>query len=568
MLKNMAVKTKILLLSVLLVVVICIVAAVGVFFNAQSKQSLDDMYNFNLMTTQYLNDANNHLRAIDVNIPYLLLSDKSLDASVLRNDILGRLDGIKDDVDKLKEIDKGENAQKTIAELEKHLETVKSNVKATENLGDTPEDRVKLFEDLSSVRIIAGDLAALTPDNVSQGKVLFENNNAQYDRSLMVFAVIVIGGLLFGVSSAIVIAGNISSPLSSAITSLNAVANGDLTNTMPQELVERKDEVGDVVQALNKMQISLRGIMKDVSAEAQKSTEMANQVQELLKSLNADTQDMSAITEEMAAGMEQTAASTVNMQTLTDKLQKEVQISSEKAGESEGYTEEINQRAANLQAKAKDSGKKADEVYNKTKVSLEKAIESAKVVSNINVLTGDITDIAEQTNLLALNAAIEAARAGEHGRGFAVVADEVRKLAEQSQGTAEKIQTLTGQVISSVENLSQGAFDILQFIDTTVTADYDVMYDTASQYQKDAEYVNRFAVETSDTSRELINAVETMNQAMDEIAKATHEGAVGNTKIAETVAIMADKFQEILTKMDESEEGSKRLAEQVAKFKV
>ena len=564
----MAVKSKILVLSVLLIAVICIVAAVGVFFNAKAKQSLDDMYNFNLMATQYLNDANNHLRAIDVNIPYVLLSGDLIDVKVLRDDILSRLDSIGGDVEKLKAIDKGEKAQKIIAELDNHLATVKSNVKATETLGNTPEDKVKLFENLSSVRVIAGDLAALTPDNVSQGKVLFETNNEQYDRSIIIFAVIIVIGLVFGIGSAIIIAGNIASPLASAITSLNAVADGDLTKTMPEDLANRRDEVGNVVQALHKMQVSLRGIIKEVTEEANKSTQMAEQVQELLKSLNSDTQDMSAITEEMAAGMEETAASTVNMQTLSDKLQSEVQNSSKKAGESEGYTEEINQRATNLQAKAKDSGQKAKEVYSKTKDSLEKAIESAKVVSNINVLTGDITDIAEQTNLLALNAAIEAARAGEHGRGFAVVADEVRKLAEQSQGTAEKIQTLTSQVISSVENLSQGAFDILQFIDGTVNADYTAMYETASQYQKDAEYVNRFAVETNETSQELINAVETMNQAMDEIAKATHEGAVGNTKIAETVAIMADKFQEILAKMDESEEGSKRLQEQVSKFKV
>ena len=101
-----------------------------------------------------------------------------------------------------------------------------------------------------------------------------------------------------------------------------------------------------------------------------------------------------------------------------------------------------------------------------------------------------------------------------------------------------------------------------------MNADYKAMGTTAEQYQKDAEYLNRFAVETTQSSRELINAVETMNQAMDEIAKATHEGAVGNTKIAETVTIMAEKYQEILTKMNESEEGAQRLQQQVAKFKV
>ena len=569
MLENMAVKTKILLLSMLMLVIIAVVAAVGIFFNAKAKQSIDDMYSYNLMATQYLNDANNHLRVISVNVPYLLLSGKSsLDPTVLQNDILGRLDSIKGDADKLKEITRGEKSQKTVEDLHKHIDEVKSKIKETSNLGDTPAERIKLFENLSSVNIIASDLAALTPDNVAQGKMLFETNNEYYNHSLKIFAVIIVLGLIFAITAALVIANNIGAPLALAVQSLNTVADGDLTKPLPEELTHRRDEVGAVAAALYKMQTSLRGIIKNVGEQAEKSNEMVGRVQELLKSLNSDTQDMSAVTQEMAAGMEETAASTVNMQTLSDKLREDIRQSADRAAQSESYTEEINQRAQGLRNKTGVSVKKAEEIYTNTKNSLEKAIDSAKVVGNINVLTGDITDIAEQTNLLALNAAIEAARAGEHGRGFAVVADEVRKLAEQSHGTAEKIQGLTSQVISAVENLSQGAFDILQFIDSTVNADYEAMGKTAADYQKDAEYLNRFAVETNRASRDLINAVETMNQAMDEITKATHEGAVGNTKIAETVTVMADKYQEILQQMNESEEGAKRLSEEVAKFKV
>ena len=72
MMENLSVRTKILVLSVIMLVITCIVAGVGIFSNQKSKQSLDDMYNYNLMTTQYLNDANNQLRSIDVDVAYLL----------------------------------------------------------------------------------------------------------------------------------------------------------------------------------------------------------------------------------------------------------------------------------------------------------------------------------------------------------------------------------------------------------------------------------------------------------------------------------------------------------------
>ena len=105
--ENLSVRTKILLLSAIMLIITCVVAAVGIYSNHKSKQSLDDMYNYNLMTTQYLNDANNHLRGIDVDVAYLLQQDFSADSrKIILADISGRLDSIKGDIEKVKEIDK------------------------------------------------------------------------------------------------------------------------------------------------------------------------------------------------------------------------------------------------------------------------------------------------------------------------------------------------------------------------------------------------------------------------------------------------------------------------------
>ena len=130
MLENMAVKTKILLLSVLMIAIICIVAAVGIFFNAKAQDALDNMYNSNLMATQYLNDANGHLRVIDVNVPYILLTgSNSLDPKLLQEDILSRLDSISGDIDKVKEISHSEKSLEIIARLEQHINEVRAKVK-------------------------------------------------------------------------------------------------------------------------------------------------------------------------------------------------------------------------------------------------------------------------------------------------------------------------------------------------------------------------------------------------------------------------------------------------------
>lgn len=569
MLENLSVRIKILLLTAVMLFIIVIIAGVGIYYNSQSKEAVDDLYSSNLMTTQYLNDANNQLRTLDVDVAYLLLKNYSPEEKkILVADMDGALAAIEGDIAKVKEIDKSERAQKAIGQLEASLGEVKGKVKSVESLGNSQEERIKAFEALSSVGVISGEMSVLTPDNVFQGKLLFGANNDAYNRSIKIFLAIIVLGLALGTGIALYIAKDIVNPLKRTVMRLNNVAEGDLTQEIPHELTRRQDEIGQVVQAVAIMQESLRKVLKDVQQESESNAEMVEEIQQLIASLNDSAQDMSAVTEEMAAGMEETAASTVSLQNISDHLSEKIHATGKAAADSETYTVEVAKRAESLKSSMAKSSAEAEHIYTQTKSSLEEAIESAKVVENINSLTQDITAIAEQTNLLALNAAIEAARAGEYGRGFAVVADEVRKLAEQSHDTAEKIQNLTGKVTGSVQNLSDGAFELLNFVEEKVSKDYDLINETAERYQEDAGYLNDFAKQSNQGAQNLIESVEVMNQSMEEIAKATHEGAVGNTTVAEKVTDVAEKANDILEKINVSMEGAENLKKQVAQFKV
>ena len=562
-LKDYSVKTKVAILSVFLLLTVALVAVVGIYSSHSAKQALDEMYHHNLMTTQYLNDANNRLRSINVNVSYIVQQNFTQEnRQILLDDIAGNLAGIRHDVEEIQKMEQSDRTKEALSALDKDLDAADAAVKAVSTLGTAPEDKAEAYNQLSSLTAIGANMQVLTPDNVFQGKQLFEANNIQYARTLKIFAAIILISLILGILMSRIISNNISAPLNTSIDHLNAVATGDLNREIPAALSNRADEIGVVVKALMKMQ----GFMKQVHEEAEKTDAVVGELEAMINAMNNETQDMSAVTEEMSAGMEETAASTASMQQVSGHLSEEIQHTVQEMKKSEAYTCEIAARATELKAKMEQSQEASNRVYGSTKTSVEDAIEAAKVVQEIETLTQAITDVAEQTNLLALNASIEAARAGEQGRGFAVVAGEVGKLAEQSQETAERIKSLTGQVMSAMEALSKGAFDLLHFIDEDIRKDYEQMDETAVQYKEDAEFFHRTAKGSTKSSEELLSSVRNMNQSMDEIGRATHESADGNTRIAENIVGMAERYADILEKVQGFKEGTERLKNLVTAF--
>ena len=318
---QLSVRVKILLLAAIMLVITCLVAAVGFYSNRQAKQSIDDMYHYNLMTTQYLTNANNQLMGLNEDIAYVLIQDYApADRKLLLDEMSGRVSSIQDNVAKIKEIDHSPRAQETIALLEKDLSTFAEQIKACDNLQNTPEDKIQLLNHLSGARSMGARLSRLTPDNVLQGKLLFQENEATYERTIKIFMGIILFGLLMGIVVAAVIVGNIATLLQESVHQLNAVADGDFTKEIPQELAERKDEVGIMVQALQKMQKSLRQILSEVRQESEQNVAMAEDVHELVQSLDHSTQDMSYVMELVVRNMEKTAAATADAQQQINSL--------------------------------------------------------------------------------------------------------------------------------------------------------------------------------------------------------------------------------------------------------
>lgn len=329
-----------------------------------------------------------------------------------------------------------------------------------------------------------------------------------------------------------------------------------------------KDEIGTLASSLNQAVANTQGLLKEISANASdmsaSSEELSATTEEVLaqmQSIDESTQGISKGTEDTSASLEEINASGQEISTISNEL-------SNKANDGNASTKEIEHRAVEMKENAQKSIEAAQVIYKEKQAKILEAIEEGKVVKEIEVMAGAISAISEQTNLLALNAAIEAARAGEHGKGFAVVADEVRKLAEESSKTVAKIQTVIKHVYSAFSNLSLNSEEVLKFIDEKVSKDYEMLVTTGIQYKKDAEFMNSLNHEFYSNIQNIANSISEVNKAIESVSATAEETTASSQEISNNVSQAANALEEVVKVSQVQAELAEKLNIMIQKFKV
>ncbi|SHK49515.1 methyl-accepting chemotaxis protein [Paramaledivibacter caminithermalis] len=360
----------------------------------------------------------------------------------------------------------------------------------------------------------------------------------------------------------------ITDPIIKSSEYLDIIASGDFSQEIDYKYLSRKDEIGTIIKGIKNMKNSLKCLVNSIKDESTAIENKVHNVTNNVNALNSNLEDISATTQQLAARMEETAASTEEMSATSQEIENAVQYIAERSEEGAVAAREISTRAEDTKKGVYAAKQKASNIFIETKNQLKNAIEDAKIVQQINILSESIMQITEQTTLLALNAAIEAARAGESGKGFSVVADEIRKLAEQSKDTVLKIQDITTKVTSSVDNLSNSSNNLLTFMSDNVNNDYKMMLDVAQNYNKDAKFIDELVTGFSATSEQLLASIQNILVTIDSVAQAANEGASGTTDIANRVCEANNRANEVMKQVLESKESTDNLKGEISKFKI
>lgn len=440
--------------------------------------------------------------------------------------------------------------QQTLNNLADHLQDIRPHFVA-------PQDQDLLGQQSDAVKAYAQSLLALAQPGVDQAPVfkhmaqlgdvllnttqqLIDSQNTQRDADAAsaktLLSLVAALALLLGVLAAWVITRQIVNPLQHTLQAVNRIARGDLSE---QVQVDRQDELGQLQSGLKQMVLNLHELIDGIRSGVVQVASAAEQLSAVTEQTNAGVNKQKIETDHVATAMNEMTATVQNVTRNAEEASAAASIADQQACEGEQI---VGEAIAQIKHLAQELNQSADAVRNLQE-------QSDKIGGVLDVIKA----VAQQTNLLALNAAIEAARAGEAGRGFAVVADEVRNLALRTQRSTEEIEALVAGVQSGTHAVAAGMESSLLLSESSVEHTHRAVSalenitdkvsiiqsmnrqiaTAAEQQSAVTEEINRSVISVRDISDQTASTCEETASSSNELARLGHEleKLVGHFKV-------------------------------------
>lgn len=327
-------------------------------------------------------------------------------------------------------------------------------------------------------------------------------------------------------------------------------------------------ETEEISYLTNEMKTRFIGTIRETSSIAKDIGGSVADTTSQISRMNDSITEISATMEETAASVDEQTAKIQAIDSACREVESGVDDLAQKASDMAANSAKVIDKVDKVVAELMKSRDNTISITETSRRELSDAIEGAKSINDIVAISESISDISDQTSLLSLNASIEAARAGEAGLGFAVVAEQIQRLASNTSTQIDHINEIIDRVLSGVNTLSEKSQSIIDFINNNVLPDYSKFSDLADSYTSDAHYYSDVSGTLGATSEELSASITNITNSIGTISEIQTQLSKGIENINENLQSMSAGSATVVSAANSMKDQTGHLSRTVDSFNI
>ncbi|MED3791362.1 methyl-accepting chemotaxis protein [Niallia alba] len=567
-LQNINISKKILIIIMFSAIALILIGLFGMYGMKEMASNSQKMYEEKLLPNTYIAKIENYRRTNDSYIIELMITeDEKRNQELLEaiNKNMEESDKYIKKLDAIKLSQEETNAYKIFKDVYDGFEQLQDQVisLALNNFNDSAYN-LYTKNLRSKTNVINSQLDELQETNQTEAERISKENESYYSTMILVTAGIIIVSVALAVLFGLYISSMIVAPIKRLKALMEKGGQGDFSE---RSSYIGKDEVGSLSDSYNTMADGMKGLIEMLS-------ETSHHLASSSEQLSSSSEESSKASEHISETIQELAVGSETQMRLMESSSEGIRSVNETTGSITERAKKVAETAEQTSDVSAEGAKRISEVTTQMKsinnnvASLAQSISTLESrINEIGDITKVITDISSQTNLLALNAAIEAARAGEQGKGFAVVADEVRKLAEQTAGSAEQITNLISQIQTDSKNTSLSMTTAANDVDAGI----NIVQDAGEAFKKIEGSVNELVIlveEVSGSLNQLKEHTNTINGSILEVNSMASEAAASTENVSAATEEQVASMQEIAASSTSLAQLASDLQDKIKQFKI